>query len=122
MAVPINDRTRTIIGALASGRRVRRAYLGVGGGPRPLPRTVAVATGFDRGVEVVSVVASSPAADAGLRPRDVIVSLDGRPIADVGELQARLTEEFIGRSTIIGFIRDGRLMTREVTCRELPSP
>jgi len=121
MAVPINDRTRTIIGALAAGRRVRRAYLGVGGGPRPLPKNVAAATGFDRGVEVVSVVVSSPAGDAGLRPRDVIVSLGGHPVTDVAELQARLTEELIERKTTIGFIRDGRLMAREVTCRELPS-
>jgi S1-C subfamily serine protease len=119
MAVPINERTRTILGALAAGRPVRRAYLGIGGGSRPLPPVVAAATGASRGVEVVSVVASSPAATAGLRPRDLIVSVDGEPVGDVGELQSLLTERFIGRPVAIGFVRDGRLTTSQVSCVEL---
>jgi len=120
MAVPVNERTRTIIGTLAAGRPVRRAYLGIGGGSRPLPPAVAAATGTSRGVEVVSVVASSPAAKAGLRPRDVVVSLDGDPVADVGGLQSLLTERYIGRQVAIGFVRDGRLETCQARCVELP--
>jgi S1-C subfamily serine protease len=121
MAVPVNETTRAIIGTLAAGRRVRRAYLGIGGGPRPLPQLVARATGFARGVEVVSVVTASPAGQAGLRPRDVIVSLDSKPIADVRELQAVLGEQYIGRRVVIGYVRDGRLATCEATCVELPA-
>jgi S1-C subfamily serine protease len=119
MVVPMNERTRTVLGTLAAGRPVRRAYLGIGGGSRPLPPAVAAATGASRGVEVVSVVASSPAAAAGLRPRDVIVSVDGEPVGDVGELQSLLTERFIGRPVAIGFVRDGRLATSQVSCVEL---
>ena len=37
LAVPINDATRKVIGALMTEGRVRRAYLGIAGGPRPLP-------------------------------------------------------------------------------------
>jgi S1-C subfamily serine protease len=121
MAVPINDRTRTIIGTLASGRRVRRAYLGIGGSSRPLPPAVVATTGVARGVEVVSVVASSPAGAAGLRPRDVIVTLDSEPIGDVGELQLLLTERFIGRTISVGYVREGRLANCEATCAELPA-
>ncbi|HTW06039.1 MAG TPA: trypsin-like peptidase domain-containing protein [Acidimicrobiales bacterium] len=120
MAVPVNARTRTIIGALSAGRRVRRAYLGIGGGSRPLPKVVAAATGYSRGVEVVSVVSSGPAGLAGIRPRDVIVSLDGEPVTDVGELQTRLTEELIGRRAAIAYVREGRLSTCLATCAELP--
>jgi S1-C subfamily serine protease len=119
MAVPVNDRTRTVIGTLAAGHRVRRAYLGIGGGTRPLAPALGAATGFSRGVEVMSVVASSPAGAAGLRPRDVIVSLDGEPVGDVGELQSLLTERFIGRPLTVGYIRDGRLATCTATCAEL---
>lgn len=122
MAVPINERTRTIIGSLAAGRRVRRAYLGIGGGSRPLPKTSAGTTGFARGVEVVSVVTASPAGAAGLRPGDIIVTLEGETVGDVGELQLLLTEKFIGRRIAIGYIRDGRLATCETTCAELPEP
>ena len=121
MAVPINETTRAIVGTLAAGRRVRRAYLGIGGGPRPLPPAVARATGFARGVEVVSVVASSPAGLAGLRPRDVIVSLDSKPIGNVRELQALLDERYIGRVVVIGYVRDGHLARSEAKCVELPS-
>jgi S1-C subfamily serine protease len=121
MAVPVNESTRAIIGTLAAGRQVRRAYLGIGGGPRPLPTAVARATGFARGVEVVSVVASSPAGKAGLRPRDVIVSLDSKPIGDVRELQGLLDERYIGKTVMIGYVREGRYATCQATCVELPS-
>ena len=121
MAVPVNETTRTVIGTLAAGRRVRRAYLGIGGGPRLLPQPVAMGTGFSRGVEVVSVITSSPAGEAGIRPRDVIVSLDGKRIEDVRELQALLGDAYIGRVVTIEYIRDGRLATCKATCVELPS-
>ena len=47
LAVPINTHTRSIISALIAGGRVRRAYLGVAGGPRPLPPRVAARLGRD---------------------------------------------------------------------------
>jgi len=121
MAVPVNEATLAVIGALAAGRHVRRAYLGIGGGPRPLPQHVATATGFSRGVEVVSVVNSNPAGIAGIKPRDVIVSLDGKRIEDVRVLQAMLGERYIDRVVAIEYIRDGRLATCKATCVELPS-
>jgi S1-C subfamily serine protease len=121
MAVPVNETTLAVIGTLAAGRSVRRAYLGIGGGRRLLPQPVAVATGFARGVEVVSVVTSSPAGEAGIRPRDVIVSLDGKRIEDVRELQAMLAEHYIGRVVAIEYVRDGGLATCQATCVELPS-
>ena len=47
LAVPINDATRRIIASLMSEGRVRRAYLGIAGGARPLPPRFATP---DRGV------------------------------------------------------------------------
>jgi S1-C subfamily serine protease len=121
MAVPVNETTRAVIGTLAAGRPVRRAYLGIGGGPRPLPPALAKATGYSRGVEVVSVVASSPAGAAGLRPRDIIVAIDASPVKDVSELQALLAERYIGRTVVIGYVRDGRFGTCQATLVELAS-
>jgi S1-C subfamily serine protease len=66
-------------------------------------------------------VASSPAGAAGLRPRDIIVAIDGRPVKDVSELQALLAERYIGRTVVIGYVRDGRFGTCEATLVELPS-
>src|ERR671931_599314 len=47
---------------------------------RPLPPRVAAAVGRDRAIEVVEVIAGSPAAVAGLRAEDLIVAVDGVPV------------------------------------------
>ena len=62
LAVPINATTRRIVAALMRDGRVRRAWIGIAGGTRPLPPRVAAAVGRDRAVEVVEVIDGSPAA------------------------------------------------------------
>jgi len=119
MAVPVNATTRAVVGALASGHRVRRAYLGIGGGARRLPPAVVRDLGQGRGVEVLSVMASSPARLAGVQPGDVIVSLDGAPVEEVGDLQRLLDQERIDRAGTLGIVRAGRLLERAVTYGEL---
>src|SRR2546426_8056061 len=74
LAVPINAATRRIVAALMTEGRFRRAYLGIAGGPRPLPPRLARALGRKSGVEIAQVVEDSPAAAAGLRAEDLIVS------------------------------------------------
>src|SRR3954466_4172794 len=88
LAIPINATTRAVISALMRDGRVRRAWIGIAGGTRPLPprvaasvgrplpRGVAAAVGRDRGVEVVEVTPGSPAAAAGLRAEDLVVAID----------------------------------------------
>jgi len=121
MAVPVNARTRAVIGALAAGRAVRRAYLGMGGGGRPLARAVARSVGQSRGVEVLSVMAGGPASRAGVRPGDVIVCLDGSPVTELRDLQRLLSEDRIGRRGTLGLVRDGRVLERPVTYEQLPA-
>jgi S1-C subfamily serine protease len=121
LAVPINAATRAVIGALAAGRAVRRAYLGIGGGGRPLSPKVAAAVGHARGVEVLSVMTARPAQRAGVRVGDVVVAVDGRRVESVRDLQHLLTESDIGRELSIGIVRDGRFSERSVVCEELPA-
>jgi S1-C subfamily serine protease len=87
LAVPINSTTRTIIGELLAHGRVRRAWLGVGGVPVPLPPSVADRLGQRRGLRVVEVVPGSPAGTAGVFLSDVIVSAGGKPVESVQVLQ-----------------------------------
>ena len=81
---------------------VRRAYLGVVGGTRPLPPALARDLGRGRGLEVVQLLENSPAARAGVRPSDLIVELDGRPIEGVSDLQRTLVGELVGRLVELG--------------------
>src|SRR5918999_649325 len=87
LAVPINEATRRIIAALMTEGRFRRAYLGIAGGPRPLPPRLATRLGRRGAVEIVDVVEGSPAAAAGLRPEDLVVAVDGTPVRSVDDLQ-----------------------------------
>lgn len=119
LAVPINAATRRIIAALMSEGRFRRAYLGIAGGPRPLPPRLARSLGRHGGVEIVEVVPGGPADRAGLRPEDLIVELDGTPIEGMDELQRVVVSELIGRPVHAKVVRDGRERELELVPAEL---
>jgi S1-C subfamily serine protease len=119
LAVPVNSTTRGIISSLMSEGRFRRAYLGIAGGPRPLPPRVAREVGREAGVEVVEIVTGSPAAEAGLRPEDLILDVDGEPVASARDLQRLMAGETIGREIAIRVFREGRVQTLRATPVEL---
>jgi S1-C subfamily serine protease len=119
LAIPIDDVTRRIIGALMSEGRFRRAYLGIAGGGRPLPPKVVKEVGREQGVEVVQVVPGSPAAAAGIRPEDLILDVDGTPVKDSGDLQRIVMDNLIGRQVQVRVFRDGRILSVPVVPAEL---
>jgi serine protease Do len=119
LAVPINEVTRKIIGALMRDGRFTRAYLGIAGGSRPLPPRLARELGRTAGVEVVEVVEGSPAAKAGLRPEDLIIAVGGTTVAGVDDLQRLMASELIGERVAASVIRDGRVLELELVPVEL---
>ena len=119
LAVPINETTRKIIGALMSEGRFRRAYLGIAGGPRPLPPRLARELGREAGVEIVEVVEGSPAANAGLRAEDLIVELNGVAVAGVDDLQRLMAGELIGEAVTLETVREGQRSRVELVPVEL---
>jgi S1-C subfamily serine protease len=119
LAVPINATTRRIVSELIGEGRVRRAYIGVAGGSRPLPPRLAAETGQANGIEIVEVVEDSPAAEAGLRAGDLIVGVEGEPLADVGDLQRLMVGERIGRELELRVDRGGRDLRIGIVPREL---
>jgi S1-C subfamily serine protease len=99
--------------------RVRRAYIGIAGGPRPLPPQARSRLGRQGGVEVVEVVEGSPAERAGLRAEDLIVELDGQPIERVDEVQRLMTGQAIGQPVAVKVLRGERLLDLEIRPVEL---
>lgn len=110
LAVPINDITRRIISALMRDGTVRRAYLGVVGGPRPLPPRLVERFGRDQGIEVLQVVDGSPAAGSGLRSGDILVSVDGEELRGMEDLQRSMDDSAAGAEMQITVFRNGALV------------
>jgi S1-C subfamily serine protease len=119
LAVPINEATQRVIGGLMSDGRVRRAYLGIAGGPRPVPPQARTATGSTTSVEVVEVVDGGPADRAGIRPEDLILSVNDAPIERVEDLQRIMVADLIGTTVSVRVLRAGRLIELELRPAEL---
>ena len=119
LAVPINAATRRIVGALMAEGRFRRAYLGIAGGPRPLPPRLARELGRKSGVEIAQVVEGGPADLAGMRAEDLIVELEGTPIEGMDDLQRVVVSEVIGRAVRAKVVRGGRERELELVPAEL---
>ena len=119
LAVPMNATTQAILAALMRNGRVRRAYLGIAGGTRPLPPAVAEKLGRKAGVEVHEVVSGSPAAGGRLRSGDVIVSVGGVGVSKAGDLQRLMVEARIGASLPLTVLRGDQMLTLDVIPVEL---
>jgi S1-C subfamily serine protease len=121
LAVPINAATRRLIGSLMRHGRVRRAYLGVAGGPRPLPAHARRERDQATGVEVIEVVAESPAERAGVRVEDLIMELAGERVLGVEDIQRLMVADLIDTPVDALVLRGGRALRLSLTPRELAS-
>ncbi len=110
LAVPINATSRKIISALMRYGRVRRAFLGIVSAPTPLPAPLHERVGRKEGLRVADLVPAGPAARAGLRVGDILVSAAGKPVATAQDLQRLMFAEAIDRPLEITVLRNGALV------------
>ena len=105
------------------GGRIPRAYLGVGTQPVELPDALRERLGLAQrtAIIVVSVKPDSPAAAAGLIIGDIILSIDGRAIAEPEDLVAVLQPDRVGAAVAMIILRGGEPREFPVTVGERPS-
>jgi S1-C subfamily serine protease len=105
-AIGINT-AKFVVSRLLRDGRIRRSFIGVSGQTVPVHRRVVRFYDLPRetGALVLSVEDNSPAKRAGLRDGDVIVALEGRPVAGVDDLHRLLTEVRVGVSSKLTIVR-----------------
>ena len=96
-AIGINT-VKFVAGRLLRDGRIRRSYVGISGQTVPVHRRVVRFYDLPRetGAMVQSVEENSPAKRAGLRAGDIIVALEGQPVAGVDDLHRLLTDVRVG--------------------------
>jgi serine protease Do len=119
LAIPATM-ARRIVDSLIKEGRVVRGYLGVV--IQPVTQAVARGLGLPdaRGAVVAEVRAESPAAKAGLKLGDVIVKLAGKEVTSPVVLRNLTAELTVGSKVPLGFYREGKLQSVDVTIAELP--
>jgi len=111
---------KNVIAQLKDSGHVTRGWLGVQ--IQPVTSEVADALGLKQttGALVSEPQAGSPAAKAGVKAGDVIVSLDGTSVKDARELSQKIGAANPGASVKLGVIRNGSEQTINVTLAQLP--
>jgi S1-C subfamily serine protease len=109
-----------VLGELVRHGRVRRAFIGIAAQATAIPPLRRRAAGLtqDRAVMIATVEADSAAAQAGLKPGDIIVALDGMTIAGADDLVRALTGDTIGRSVAFDVLRGTERLTLKIVPQE----
>jgi serine protease Do len=117
-AIPV-DLAKPILGQLRASGKVTRGWLGVS--IQPLTQELAKSFGITgtQGALVASVSDDSPAARAGFKPGDVIITFDGKPVEGPRVLPAIVANTPVGRAVPVVVLRDGKQQTVTVTVGSL---
>ena len=120
-AIPSNL-VRLVVQSAITGKKVARPWLGAK--LIPVTREIAEAVGVDRsaGALVERVYATGPAQAAGLQPGDVIVTADGKPVADPRGLLYQLTTAGIGGRARLEVVRAGKRFAADIALAAASGP
>jgi len=118
-AIGINT-AKFVAGRLLRDGRIRRSYIGVEAQTAPLHRRLVrfYDLASESGVFVMSIDDGSPAKKAGLREGDVIIALDGKPVAGVDDLHRLLTDARVGVSNSLTVLRHTEKLELRVVPQE----
>jgi serine protease Do len=113
-AMPSNTVATVYNQLIGPEHKVLRGSIGVQFNAVPNP-AVARVYGVNSGVTIADVTAGGPAAKAGLKTGDTIVSVNGKPVKNGDELVATISALKPGTTAKLGYVRNGKEETTEVT-------
>jgi serine protease Do len=119
LAAPSNI-VRSVYEQLRRGGRVRRGIIGVRAQTISPPLAAGLGLLFDRGVVLSDVAPAGPAASAGLRPGDVVVALDGKPMENARQLDVNLYRRSPGETVTLTVRRGSESLEVPVGVVERP--
>ena len=113
-AMPSNTVVQVYNDLISPSHKVTRGSIGISF-REGLSDAVGRVYGFKSGVLVQTVTPGGPADKAGIKPRDIIITIDGRSIKDGNDLVAEIASRHPGSSARIGYVRDGKQADTTVT-------
>ncbi len=121
VAVPLATIEKVAEELLKQGR-IRQGYLGIGVQPVAIPESLRGKAGheYSSGLIILSVELHSPAEQGGLQIGDILILLDGKPLADVDDLQHAMRGEVVGRRSEFVLLRGGEALRLEIDITERP--
>ena len=107
------DTAKHVAGWLIKDGKIRRSYIGVGGLNVSLHRRLVryYQLPVTSAVLVIAVAPDGPAADAGLREGDLMIALNGQPIASIDALHKLLASDQIGQESRLTILRGTEKLT-----------
>jgi putative serine protease PepD len=116
-AIPV-DAAKTISDEIIATGHVTHSYFGLQ--TVPLPEAAAAEAGVPAGLFVAGTPAGGPAQQAGIRPGDVITTINGQKATSNVQLQELTITKKPGETVELGYTRDGRNATATVTLAQQP--
>ncbi|WP_428485223.1 S1C family serine protease [Rhodopila sp.] len=120
IVIPMATLERVVDPLLTEGR-IPRGWLGLGLQPVMIPDSLRPAAGRESGLMVVSLAASAPAETAGVLPGDIVLDIDGKPVARPRALTASLSSDRIGQAVMLRVLRAGAVQAISVTIAARPA-
>jgi S1-C subfamily serine protease len=116
IAIPVN-KVKGVTDRLLTGGKIRKAYLGLVANTVAISQEIQEEAGIEQesGVMVFQVESGAPARIAGLTMGDVIISFNGKPVADFYDLPRLLSEDVVGKKAILTVIRGEKLVQLTIT-------
>jgi Do/DeqQ family serine protease len=120
-AIPANMVRVVVASAVHGGKEVQRPWLGAR--LQAVTSDIADSLGLKRptGALINNVVSNSPAAQAGLKAGDLILSVDGQAVDDPNAFDYRFATKPLGGTAELGLLRAGKELAAKVALRTAPA-